>query len=155
MATLPPIYVINLKRTPERRVSIQRQLDAFDLHYQFVDAVDKFDLKSAQDRRRISRMLGIDESKLEYKYSKFVDVSKADRESNQYRLSHLAWFTESCLKTYNLILEHNDDIACILEDDVTLLPTFPEVITMISEFSWDILMLSSHSNTIRKALEKI
>ena len=62
MATSPPIYVINLKRNPERRLNIQRQLDALSLNYQFIDAIDKFDLQSSQYRSRISRMLGINKA---------------------------------------------------------------------------------------------
>ena len=149
MATLPPIYVINLKRTPERRVSIQRQLDAFDLRYQFLDGIDKFDLLSSQYRSKISHILGIDKANIEYKYSMY----RVDKEQGHNRLGHLACLL-SHIKTYNLILENNDDIACILEDDVKLLPTFPEAMTIVPKFSWDILMLSSHSHTVRKALEK-
>ena len=149
MASLPPIYVINLKRTPERRLSIQRQLDALDLHYQFVDAIDKFDLKSSQYRDKISHILGIDEANMEYKYSH----SKANKEQSCNKLGHLACLL-SHIKTYNLILENNDDVAFILEDDATLLPTFPETLENISMLEWDILMFSSHSGTIRKALEK-
>ena len=149
MATFPPIYVINLKRSPERRLHIQRQLDARGLSYQFIDAIDKFDLKSSQYRSKISRTLGIDEANMEYKYSH----SKANKEQSHNRLGHLACLL-SHIKTYNLILENNDDIACILEDDATFLPTFPEVLENVSMLEWDILMFSSHSNTIRKALEK-
>ncbi len=149
MATLTPIYVINLKRTPERRLSIQRQLDAFDLPHQFVDAIDKFDLVSSQYRSKISCTLGIDEANMEYKYSH----SKANKEQSRSRLGHLACLL-SHIKTYNLIFENNDDIACILEDDATLLPTFPEVLKTVSMLEWDILMFSSHSVTICKALEK-
>ena len=149
MATLPPIYVINLKRTPERRLSIQRQLDAFDLHYQFVDAIDKFDLRSSQYRSKISRMSGIDKANMEYKYSH----SKANKEQGRSRLGHLACLL-SHIKTYNLILQNNDNIACILEDDATLLPTFPEVLKTVFKPEWDILMLSSHSSTVRRALER-
>ena len=149
MANLPPIYVINLKRTPERRLSIQRQLDAFDLNYQFIDAIDKFDLKSSQYRSKISHILGIDKANIEYKYSH----SRADKKQSHNRLGHFAC-SLSHIKTYNLILENNDDMAFILEDDATLLPTFPEVLETVSKLEQDILMLSSHSSTVRKALEK-
>ena len=153
MATFPTIYVINLKRTPERRLHIQRQLDAFNLNYQFVNAIDKFDLKEPRYRSDISRILGIDEADLEYKYSKFAGVSKANKEQNLNRLGHLACLL-SHVKTYNLILENNNDIACVLEDDAIMLPTFPEVLETVSIPGWDILMLSSHSSAIGRALEK-
>ena len=120
-----PIYVINLKRNPERRLFIQRQLDALNLNYQFVDAVDKFDLESSEYRARISRILGIDEANLRYKYSKF------DKKYRLKGLGHIACLL-SHIKTYNLILENNDDIACILEDDAVLLPTFPAILSATS-----------------------
>ena len=153
MATYPPIYVINLKRTPECRLHIQRQLDVLGLNYQFVDAIDKFDLKEPRYRSNISRILGIDEADLEYKYSKFAGVSSTNKEQNLNRLGDFACLL-SHVKTYNLILKNNDDIACVIEDDAVLLPTFPEAMIKASEFSWDILMLSSHSSTIGRVLEK-
>ena len=152
MKNFPTIYVINLKRTPERRLFVQRQLDAFGLNYQFVDAIDKYDLESSEYRTWIARLLDIDRSNLEYKYSKLALKSKTNRRRNSEGLGRIACLL-SHVKTYNLILKNNDDIACVIEDDAVLLPTFPEVLATASEFSWDILMLSSHSRTIRKILE--
>ncbi len=153
MATLPRIYVINLKRNPERRLHIQRQLDALGINYQFVDAIDMFDLKKPQYLSDISCILGIDKADLQYKYSKFVGISKANRQKNQDMLGRFACLL-SHVKTYNLILENGDNIACVIEDDAVLLPTFLEVLTIAPEFPFDILMFSSHSHTVRKALEK-
>ncbi len=152
MKNLPTIYVINLKRTPERRLFVQRQLDAFGLDYQFVDAIDKYDLESSEYRTSVAQSLDIDRSSLEYKYFELAHKPKTSGKCNSEGLGRIACLL-SHVKTYNLILENNDDIACVIEDDAVLLPTFPEVLTTASEFSWDILMLSSHSRSIRKILE--
>ena len=57
-----PIYIIHLKRNPERSFYIQRQLDAFGLDYRFVevDVLDKYELESKAYRIRVAHMLGID-----------------------------------------------------------------------------------------------
>ena len=148
-----PIYVINLKRNPERKLFIQRQLDAFGLDYQFVDAVDKYDLESPEYRTHIAHSLGINEANLEYKYSKLVHTktNKAFRSEGLGRIACLL----SHVKTHNLILENHHHVACVVEDDAVLLPTFPSLLADIKEPTWDILMLSSHSKTIRKALENM
>ena len=148
-----PIYIINLKRNPERKLFIQRQLDAFGLDYQFVDAIDKYDLESSEYRAHIACALGMNETNLEYKYS-LIRTSKINKTRKSERLGRIACLL-SHVKTHNLLLSNNDDIACVIEDDAVLLPTFPSVLTDITEASWDILMLSSHSKTIRKTLENM
>ena len=148
-----PIYIINLKRNPERKLFIQRQLDALNLDYQFVEAIDKNDLEARQHRTRTARSLGIDETNLEYKYSRLVRTSKVNKEYELEGLGHLACLL-SHIKTYNLILKNNDNTACILEDDAYLLPTFSAVLKTAPKFSWDILMFASHSRTVRSSLEK-
>lgn len=147
-----PIYIINLKRNPERRLHIQRQLDAFGLKYQFVDAIDKYDLESAEYRSRLAQSLGMDESNLEYKHTETVRTSQANKEYNNEGLGRVACLL-SHIKACNLILQNNDDSACILEDDALLLPTFAKVLAASSKLTWDILTFSSQSKTVHKALE--
>ena len=149
----PPTYVINLKRNPERKIFIQRQIDAFNLNYQLVDAIDKYDLESPRYRFQTAQSLGMDESNLEYKYAQITQRSKGHKGYNSEGLGRLACLL-SHIKVYNLILENNDDSACILEDDAFLLPTLPSVLAEASNLSWDILMLSTQSKAIRKVLEK-
>ena len=137
-----PIYIINLKRNPERRLFIQRQLDALNLNYQFVDAVDKYDLEFPKDRVRIAQSLGIDESILENKYNAVVEHERqqtANLGSFACLLSHI--------KVYDLIIKNDVDTACVLEDDVTLLPTFLEVLQTVAKLEWDILLFSSHPSS--------
>ena len=146
MATFPPIYVINLKRTPERRLNIQRQLDALGLNYQFVDAIDKFDLQSSQYRSRISRRLGIDETILANKYAKIINRVKFEEGKNWKNagMGQLAIIL-SHIKVYDLMVKNGIDTACILEDDVQLLPTFLEVLKITLKLKWDILLLVNKS----------
>ena len=135
----PPIYVINLKRTPERKLHIQRELDALNLPYQFVEAIDKYDLHCLDYRRTLARSLDIEEHEIA-SMCKIIGKSAA-----ACALSHI--------KVYNLMIENNISVVCILEDDGYLLPTFPDVLAASQEVSWDILMFSHQSSTIRKLLK--
>ena len=129
-----PIYVISLKRTPERRLNIQRQLDALNLNYQIVDAIDKYDLKSPQYQAEVADLLGIDKTIIE-------------KSNTHYFYDHLAC-SLSHVKVYNLMAKHNDSIACILEDDARIASDFPKILHATMRTSWDILMFSSQSQTI-------
>ena len=134
----PPIYVINLKRTPERKLHIQRELDALNLPYQFVEAIDKHDLHSLDYRRTLAQQLNIEEHKIAFMYENI------DKGSLACALSHI--------KVYNLMIENNISVACVLEDDGHLLPTFPDVLAASKEVSWDILMFAHQSQTTRQIL---
>ena len=143
MVTFPPIYVINLRRTPERRLYMQRQLDALGLSYQFIDAIDKVDLKSPQYYSRISRMFGIEKAILEKKYAKIIDRTKVEERKNweNASLGQLA-IALSHIKVYDLMIKNGVDEACVLEDDAALLPTFLEVLKISPKLEWDILLLA-------------
>ena len=133
--SIPPVYVINLRRAPERRLNIQRQLDAFDLSYQFIEAVDGFELHDKDYRITAAEQAGIDKSEIEYLYN-----------NNNWhggkigcQLSHL--------KVYNLMIKNNTPIACVLEDDAYLMPTFPKMLTSFQVIPYEILMFSHYSRT--------
>ena len=134
----PPIYVINLKRTPERKLHIQRELDALNLPYQFVEAIDKHNLHSPDYHRTLARQINIDENEITFIYKNM------HRGAVACALSHI--------KVYNLMIENNISVACILEDDGRLLPTFPDVLAAPQEVSWDILMFNHQSYNIRLIL---
>ena len=146
MVISPPIYVINLKRTPERRLNIQRQLDASDLNYQFVDAIDKFGLKSKTNRIQIAQSLGIKECIIENKYTMIANYAKTEQDKNwkNASLAELAVIL-SHIKVYDLMVKSGIDWACILEDDAKLLPTFVEVLRIAPQLEWDILLLANNS----------
>ena len=139
----PPIYVINLRRTPERRLYMKRQLDAFNLNYHFVDAIDKYDLDSKEYRAEIAQQLGIDESWMEYRYEKYKTLGAA-RDGFPVSLSHI--------KVYNIITENKIPAACILEDDAYLLSGFPQVLKDSQPYPWDMLKLIHYSETPHKIL---
>ena len=149
MTNFPPIYVVNLKRTPERRLHMQRQLDALGLEYEFVDAIDKYGLESKTYRKQAAQLLGIDESLIEKKYAAIVDHAKTEKKKNweNANLGPLA-VSLSHIKTYNLMVKNGVEWACIVEDDATLLPTFLEVLRIAPQLEWDILLLASrHSDS--------
>ena len=135
----PPIYIINLKRTPERKLSIQRQLDALNLNYEFIEAIDKYDLSSKTERAIIANQLGIDITNMQALYKGLSPGALACL------LSHV--------KVYNLIIANDIPYTCVLEDDVHLLPVFPKILIAAQEIPWDILMLSNQSIYMRKALD--
>ena len=138
----PPIYIISLKRTPERKLHMQRQLDALDLNYRFVKAIDKYDLNSKAYRAKVAKRLDINETDMELLYSK--------RDTNgtlACLLSHI--------KAQNLVIKDNVRYACILEDGVDMLPTFPSILTVTGRVSWDILMLSSRTLYIRRIMQEL
>ena len=110
-----PIYIISLKRTPERRLYMQRQLDVLNLNYQFVEAIDKYDLYSEARRTSIARQLDIDRSDMESIYKNCKNIGPV-----ACMLSHL--------KVHGLMAKRNISKACILEDDSLILSSFPEIL---------------------------
>ena len=141
--SIPPVYVINLKRAPERKLNIQRQLDAFDLSYQFIEAVDGFELYDKDYRTAAAEQAGIDKSEMEYLHN-----------SNNWhggkigcQLSHL--------KVYNLMIKNNIPIACVLEDDAYLMPTFPKMLTISQEVPYEVLMFSHYSRMFLNLIEPL
>ena len=144
MATLPPVYVITLKRTPERGLHIQRQLDVLDLEYELVnvDYIDKYEMKSKAYRMWLAKSLGIDQSLLENKYAAIIDHAKTKQDKNwkNDNLGQLA-VVLSHIKIYDLMVKNDTEWACILEDDATLLPTFSEILRIAPKLEWDILLL--------------
>ena len=121
----PPIYVINLKRTPERKLYMQRQLDALNLNYQFIEAVDKYDLVSKTYRTALARQLDIDESHMEFLYRSWSEINFLTNPSR--RLGSLGCLL-SHVKVYNLMIDNKIPKACVLEDDACLPSVFPEIL---------------------------
>ena len=157
MATFPPIYIINLKRNPERKLHMQRQMDTLGLEYEFVyvDDIDKYELESRTYRMQIAQSLGIDESLIENKYVAIVDHAKVKQDENwkKAELGTLA-VVLSHIKIYDLMVKNGIDWACILEDDAELLPTFPEALKIAPKLEWDILLLAHCPNKFSEILKK-
>ena len=122
-----PIYIISLKRTPERRLCVQRQLDSLGLDYQWIDAVDAYDFNDTE-------LIGVD---LKDKYQPSAMACL---------LSHI--------KFYDLVIKNKHPMACVLEDDAQLLPTFLDILNYqkLSKRNWGILLLAHQSPIIRNLL---
>ena len=139
----PPIYIISLKRAPERRLSISRQLDALNLQYQFIDGIDKYDLHSQAYREAIADQLDIDEQQLDYF---FKTHHKSYLGTMACSLSHI--------KVYDLMIKNNISRACVLEDDCRLLPNFPQLLAESQVFLRDIIMFGHVSRFIKAILRE-
>ena len=122
-----PIYIISLKRTPERRLYMQRQLDSFGLDYQWIDAVDAYDFNESELRE-------VDLKDI------FQPVAMACL------LSHI--------KFYDQVIQNKHPMACVLEDDAQLLPTFPDILNYekLSKKNQGILLLSHHSQMANRLI---
>ena len=107
---------------------MQRQLDSFGLDYQWIEAVDAYDFSDTE-------LMGVDRE------------DKYQPTAMGCLLSHV--------KFYDRMIENNHPMACVLEDDVQLLPTFPDILNYekLSKEDWNILLLA-HSSMITKHLIK-
>ncbi|MBC6414632.1 MAG: glycosyltransferase family 25 protein, partial [Chromatiales bacterium] len=119
------------------------QLDAFNLQYQFIDGIDKYDLHSQAYREAIADQLGIDAQQLDYF---FKTHHKSDLGAVACSLSHI--------KVYDLMIKNNISRACVLEDDGRLLPTFPKIFAESQVFLHDIIMFGHVSGFIHAILHK-
>ena len=124
-----PIYIISLKRTPERRLQIQRQLDAYNLKYQVIEAVDAYNFQEAE--------------------LKILDIENPYQPDYINSLSALGCLL-SHIKFYDQVIQNNHKIACVLEDDAQLLPSFPDVLNSkkLPQKKWGILLLAHQSDTV-------
>ncbi len=128
-----PIYIISLRRTPERRLQIQRQFDAYNLKYQVIEAVDAYNLQEAE--------------------LKVLDIENPHQSGDTNPLSALGCLL-SHIKFYDQVIQNNHKIACVLEDDAQLLPSFLDVLNSekLQQKEWGILLLAHHSDTVSKFL---
>ena len=106
--------------------------------------IDKHEIESAAYRMQISQSLGIDKSLIENKYAAIVDHAKTEKDKNwkNANLGQLA-IVLSHIRIYNLMVKSGINWACILEDDATLLPTFPKILKIAPKLEWDIVLLAS------------
>ena len=128
-----PIYIISLRRTPERRLHIQRQLDAYNLKYRVIEAVDAYNFQETE--------------------LKVLDIENPYQGNNTNRLSTLGCLL-SHIKFYDQVIQNNHKIACILEDDAQLLPSFLDVLNSekLQQKKWQILFLAHQSIVVTELL---
>ena len=133
-----PIFVINLKRSPERRTSISKQLDALGLECQYIEAVDGMQFTPHQ---------------VVEKYGEQVFYT------NTYNRQRMTLGSLGCLlshiKFYEMMIENNIPAACVLEDDAELSPSFSEILSskILQEVPWGTLLLG-HYSMYRKSFNK-
>lgn len=120
----PRLFVINLERSPERRLFMSERLCRFGLKHEFISAVDGKSLTERDmvpyNREKRWRMFGCD---------------LTPNEIGCY-LSHF--------RLYEKIVEENIDRAVILEDDVDVAPDFPSVLRALSDApdDWEFIRLA-------------
>ena len=108
-------FVINLKRSEDRRQYIKNALNLLGLQYQFIEAIDGAKM-SEQTHYEIKQRSKNLTKKHPYR-------SPITKEEAGCALSHL--------KVYEKIVKENIDYACILEDDIKI--THPENLKCILE----------------------
>ena len=128
-----PIYIISLRRTPERRLNMQRQLDAYNLKYHVIEAVDAYNFQEAE--------------------LKVLDIENPYQAGDTNPLSALGCLL-SHIKFYDQVIQNNHKIACVLEDDAQLLPSFPDILNSekLQQKKWEILLLAHQSGTVAELL---
>lgn len=128
------IFIINLKRSIERRIIIEKQCNKFGLNYEFIDAVDGFSLSPSEIKTHTR------------------DVNFASRPGEiGCALSHI--------NTYRRIVELNIDKALILEDDAQLtdaiIPTLAFLDRTITNNSPSVTLLTKVGHYLKKETARI
>ena len=61
----------------------------------------------------------------------------------------------SHIKFYDLVIQNKHPMACVLEDDAQLLPTFLDILNYekLSKQNWSILLLAHHSTATETLIE--
>jgi glycosyl transferase family 25 len=121
---LPPAWVINLKRSPERRKYITAHLHELGLPFELIEAVD-------------GRNLTPQELAALYSAERAITYSRRELAPGEVGccLSHL--------KLYRRMVDKNIDEALILEDDVIIHADFFEIIKRKTLFpkDWELILL--------------
>lgn len=125
-------FIINLKNSVDRRLKIEGQLNALSIDHEFIEAVNG----KAMSTEELANMT----KKTNYAFLP-GEIGCA--------LSHQ--------KIYKKMIDENIDSALILEDDVTLLDGFSEVIRKITlpENSPTVILLSRVNKYYKKPLKNI
>ena len=125
-----PIFVINLKRSPNRKANISKQLDLLNLDYQLIEAVDGTQFTPHEVVKKYGEQVF---------YTNTYNHQRMTLGSLGCLLSHI--------KFYELMIDHNIPIACVLEDDAEVSPLFPEILssTVLQKVPWGTLLLGHYS----------
>jgi len=129
-----PVYLINLKRSAERRDHAIRHLKELGVQFQIIEAVDGLEISDSEmkDPKKIGLWKDGSRSRLLFK-GDFGCV-----------LSHL--------KIYQKLIDENIKMACILEDDIECEREFGSFLNYdnLNMVSWDLLYLGHHTQYSEK-----
>ena len=117
---IPPVFVISLARAAERRADMIRRLDAADVRYEIVDAVDGATLDLSQLKERIKPGLLSE---------------KADRVADTLNSGAIGCY----LSHYHLwerMVREGVECALVLEDDVEWSGDFFQVVREVVASEW-------------------
>ncbi len=106
-------FILNLERSAKRRGDILQEVTKHDLDYEFIKGVDGLELSNA-DLENLCDMVEV------RKYPDWLSRGMIGA-----ALSHH--------KAYQKIIEENIEMACIIEDDVTLPANIKEILTAIEQ----------------------
>ena len=126
---IPPVFVISLARAAERRADMVRRLDAADVRYEIVDAVDGATLDLSQLKERIKPGLLSE---------------KADRVADTLNSGAIGCYL-SHYRVWERMVREGVECALVLEDDVEWSGDFFQVVREVvaSEWHWEIVNLST------------
>jgi len=117
----PPVFVINLEQSADRRADMTALLEPLHINYSFFKAVNGHALD-------IDNLPAYDKIRRRLFYGR--DLSKGEIGC---LLSHRA--------VYQYMLDNNIDRAIVLEDDVEIEPNFPQIVREILQapVKWDVI----------------
>jgi glycosyl transferase, family 25 len=124
-----PVFVINLKRSVERREYTTRQLNDLGMTFQLIEAIDGVELSDQEIRNNPD--FGIYKSGYHSSYLRKEEIGCV--------LSHL--------KIFRKMVDEKIEQACILEDDNDYSMNFKDLLIggNLNTTEWDILYLGHHS----------
>jgi glycosyl transferase, family 25 len=129
-----PVFVINLKRSVERRHHTTEQLNNLDVSFQIVEAIDGAELSDHEIRNNPD--FGI--------YKRGLHSRHLLKKEIGCTLSHL--------KIYRQMVDEKIELAFILEDDNDYLKDIKDLLVNMHLYfaDWDILYLGHHSGYMTK-----
>jgi len=129
-----PVFVINLKRSVERREHTTRQLNELGISFQIEEAFDGAELsdKNISDNPDFG-------------------IFKCGWNSRYLRKEEIGC-TLSHIKIYQKMINENIEMACILEDDNDYLKNFKDLLNpgILNIVDWDLIYFGHHSGYLTK-----
>lgn len=133
MTNQPPIYLINLKRSPDRLAKTSQQFEENGLEYTRVEAVDGKLLTEQEKAKNYCATLN----------QKHYHKPLTDTQIGCYMSHRLAW---------QAIAEGDYDFGIVVEDDITFDSSLIDAIATLKRVpvQWQIIKLAAYQNRERK-----